>query len=128
MKHESVLTEAEIVQCYDDDASFQQNARTVEQAILTKLAEKAQPVAFNGWYCAHCQRGVDAGEVTCNEQHEACGRVISDDVPPPTPSALLEAAESVIDWIAGDYKEGSPEANALGNLIAAIEAHKKGQA
>ena len=38
---------------------------------------------FKGWYCAHCQRGVDGSEVTFNEQHEVCGRVITDDVPPP---------------------------------------------
>jgi len=36
----------------------------------------------NGWYCAHCQRGVDPIEVTFHEQHEECGRVITDDKPP----------------------------------------------
>ncbi len=35
-----------------------------------------------GWYCANCQRGVDAREVTFSEQHEACGRFIADDEPP----------------------------------------------
>lgn len=39
----------------------------------------AQP---QGWYCAHCQRGVDGSEVTYNEQHQECGRVITDDEPP----------------------------------------------
>jgi len=43
---------------------------------------EAQP----GWYCAHCQRGVDAREVTYSEQHEVCGRYIANDDPPP-PSA-----------------------------------------
>lgn len=38
--------------------------------------------ASNGWYCAHCQRGVDASEVTYHEQHTVCGRVITDDMPP----------------------------------------------
>src|SRR5690606_34344450 len=45
--------------------------------------------AFNGWYCAHCQRGVDASEVTYNEQHTVCGRVITDDLPPqPAPERV----------------------------------------
>lgn len=50
----------------------------------------AQPVPndeYIGWYCAHCERGVDASEVTYNEQHTVCGRVITDDKPPkPAPS------------------------------------------
>lgn len=37
---------------------------------------------YVGWYCAHCQRGVDASEVTYHEQHEVCGRVITNDRPP----------------------------------------------
>ena len=44
-----------------------------------------EPAAFNGWYCSRCQCGVDASEVTYHEQHTVCGRVITDDVPPPTP-------------------------------------------
>jgi hypothetical protein len=44
--------------------------------------EKQKPVAFKGWYCDHCQRGVDASEVTFHEQHTVCGRVITDDLPP----------------------------------------------
>lgn len=54
-------------------------------------AETGNPVsppaeAQPGWYCAHCQRGVDAREVTYSEQHEVCGRYIANDEPPP-PSA-----------------------------------------
>lgn len=53
------------------------------------LAPGAQPAPndeYIGWYCAHCERGVDASEVTYNEQHTVCGRVITDDKPPkPTP-------------------------------------------
>lgn len=41
---------------------------------------------FTGWYCAHCRRGVDSSEVTFHEQHQVCGRVITNDRPPP-PSA-----------------------------------------
>lgn len=53
-------------------------------------ALQSQPAApeFNGWYCAHCQRGVDAIEVTYHEQHTVCGRVITNDAPPaPQPAA-----------------------------------------
>lgn len=35
-------------------------------------ASGAQPAPndeYIGWYCAHCERGVDASEVTYNEQH-----------------------------------------------------------
>jgi len=35
-----------------------------------------------GWYCAHCQRGVRPCEVTFEETHTECGRCITDDVPP----------------------------------------------
>lgn len=45
-------------------------------------AAKAEPAEFKGWYCAHCQRGVDASEVTYHEQHTVCGRLITDDRPP----------------------------------------------
>jgi hypothetical protein len=39
---------------------------------------------YSGWYCSHCERGVDASEVTYHEQHTVCGRVISNDQPPKT--------------------------------------------
>lgn len=48
-------------------------------------APDTQPASsdeYVGWYCAHCERGVDASEVTYHEQHEVCGRVITDDRPP----------------------------------------------
>lgn len=54
----------------------------------THMGEHAQPAPsepsdeYVGWYCAHCERGVDASEVTYHEQHQACGRVITDDRPP----------------------------------------------
>ena len=44
-------------------------------------AQQQEP-EYKGWYCAHCQRGVDSSEVTNHEQHTVCGRVITDDVPP----------------------------------------------
>lgn len=43
--------------------------------------QPAEP-EHSGWYCAHCQRGVDSSEVTFHEQHLECGRVITDDSPP----------------------------------------------
>ena len=73
----------------------------------------AQPTPsdeYVGWYCAHCERGVDASEVTYHEQHTVCGRVITDDRPPksapiipegwklvpiePTPTMITAALES----------------------------------
>ena len=50
-------------------------------------AQPAPSDEYVGWYCAHCQRGVDASEVTYHEQHQVCGRVITEDKPPkPAPS------------------------------------------
>jgi len=51
---------------------------------------EAQP----GWYCVHCQRGVDAREVTYSEQHEVCGRYIANDDPPP-PSAPVGVDDGI---------------------------------
>ena len=67
---------------------------TADQMRAYALAalQSAQPAAaeYNGWYCAHCQRGVDAIEVTYHEQHTVCGRVITNDVPPaPQPAAAV---------------------------------------
>lgn len=55
-----------------------------------------QPDDFKGWYCAHCERGVDASEATFNEQHQECGRVITDDRPP-KPSLLQDVEEWIYD-------------------------------
>lgn len=57
--------------------------RAEKECSAVPRAEKA----FDGWYCAHCQRGVDASEVTFNEQHTECGRVITSDEPPTDTSA-----------------------------------------
>ena len=45
-------------------------------------AQPAPSDEYVGWYCAHCERGVDASEVTYHEQHQVCGRVITEDKPP----------------------------------------------
>ena len=56
--------------------------------------------AFNGWYCAHCQRGVDGSEVTYHEQHTVCGRVITDDVPPaPAPAQEVGLTDEQADAV-----------------------------
>lgn len=53
----------------------------------TAQVQDAPSDEYVGWYCAHCERGVDSSEVTYYEQHEVCGRVITNDRPPkPAPS------------------------------------------
>ncbi|MFG1331229.1 hypothetical protein V5F41_08230 [Xanthobacter autotrophicus] len=55
--------------------------------------EPSKPV-WRGWYCHHCQRGVDGSEVTFHEQHEVCGTYIGDAEPPPPEPAKAE----VVAW------------------------------
>lgn len=55
---------------------------------------------FTGWYCAHCQRGVDSSEVTFHEQHQACGRVITDDRPPAPGTAAAAPSQAAQDVLA----------------------------
>lgn len=64
------------------------NETWVEQA-ATAQASEPSAAEYKGWYCAHCQRGVDAREVTFSEQHEVCGRYIADDRPP-APARAVE--------------------------------------
>lgn len=64
----------------------------IEQALTQQRG--AEP--FKGWYCSHCQRGVDASEVTYHEQHTECGRVITDDEPPATPQPGAEALRELV--------------------------------
>lgn len=64
------------------------------------MGEPAQPAPsdeYVGWYCAHCERGVDASEVTYHEQHQACGRVITDDRPPKASGSVTEGWLRAID-------------------------------
>jgi hypothetical protein len=64
--------------------------------------ELAKPSA-QGWYCAHCERGVDPSEVTFNEAHEACGRIITNDEPPTAkPAAVPDTCRQKLK------KEGKP--------------------
>ena len=46
-------------------------------------ANGGEAAIYNGWYCAHCECGVDSSEVTFNEAHTVCGRIITHDEPPP---------------------------------------------
>lgn len=59
-------------------------------------AQPAPSDEYVGWYCAHCQRGVDASEVTYHEQHQVCGRVITEDKPP-KPAPNMPEGTSFID-------------------------------
>ena len=59
-------------------------------------AQPAPSDEYVGWYCAHCQRGVDASEVTYHEQHQVCGRVITEDKPP-KPAPNMPEGTSPID-------------------------------
>lgn len=60
----------------------------VDEALFDLRDELAKP-APQGWYCAHCERGVDPSEVTFNEAHEACGRIITNDEPPAAKPAAV---------------------------------------
>ena len=55
-----------------------------------KGTANAEQPAAKGWYCAHCQCGVDGSGVTFNEQHTVCGRVITDDCPPAKTGTLID--------------------------------------
>ena len=61
-------------------------------ALAGKPLPEQKPVEeYNGWYCAHCRRGVDGSEVTFREQHTECGRVITNDRPPaPLPEQVAQ--------------------------------------
>lgn len=56
-----------------------------------------------GWYCAHCQRDVDAREVTYSEHHDVCGRYIANDDPPPSVPVGVEWPLSLLR--AGHWRE-----------------------
>lgn len=106
-------------------------AETSATASVMGLAKPAAPVPFKGWYCAHCQRGVDASEVSYHEQHTACGRVISDDVPPAThpapgvPDADFDLICNAIDkadtiTMEGDYMLDSDDCIAVVRVMQAL--------
>lgn len=53
-------------------------------AALTAQAEQRGDVS--GWYCAHCQHGVDPVDVTFGETHVYCGYPVTDCPAPPAPA------------------------------------------
>ena len=146
MKHETVLTDEDALRAHKEvcDAGWEVNpivmVRHIEQAILTKLAEKAQPVA---WAAPNPYRPEML--MLTVEKTEFGGRpLVYGDIPHPTaPSALLEAAEKALEVIQRcnplasygrigtrdvDQAEFQREMNQTETALrAAIEAHKKGQ-
>lgn len=92
-----------------------QTVNVAFDALRERLAQPEQEPEYKGWYCAHCQRGVDGSEVTYNEQHTVCGRVITDDVspritlaqpaPPPEQEPVVWVKEDVCK---GQYIDGRP--------------------
>lgn len=72
-------------------------------AIRAAIAQEQEP-EYKGWYCAHCERGVDGSEVTLHEQHEVCGRVITNDVPPKP--VMQEPVISEVFRICDAYESG----------------------
>lgn len=71
-----------------DEKLVDKAVEAIEKALASEAkeqpAQQQQEPEYKGWYCAHCQRGVDSSEVTYHEQHTVCGRVITDDLPPMT--------------------------------------------
>lgn len=135
MKHETVLTEIEkleIVRPYfgvDLELVALTAAAKIEQAILTKLADATQPVA---WRVQHI-----SGDWTVRETptypstgHYKAGSLQPIYTHPPIPSALLEAAENACDFLRlvadceGDLCKAEEVAD---KLQFAIKAHKKCQ-
>jgi hypothetical protein len=113
--------------------SVAQNFATRAAWQLAKQAEKAQPVAW-GCKCRVCgewQKSTPSGMVCAYGHGGAPGINVRLYERPPTPSALLEAAEKFFGlqhiWDdQGVLPDGYWEAS--DTLCAAIEAHKKGQA
>jgi hypothetical protein len=82
----------------EDDANILANEALAALSLLQTIEGSAEP-KYVGWYCAHCERGVDGSEVTYHEQHEVCGRVISNDRPPKRPSLSVdEVVRVVTQW------------------------------
>lgn len=101
------------------------SARQMREAL-----QSAQPAApqYNGWYCAHCQRGVDASEVTFHEQHTVCGRVITNDAPPalqPAAAVSDEEIDAAVLHATGFDGIGLQDMNRFDcrDIARAVEAH-----
>lgn len=98
--------------CHDGDWAqrlFESQGTTARALARTPAPPPGPKPVRWGWYCPHCQRGVDGSEVTFHEQHLACGTYIGDAEPPPPEPAkvevvdhrkLLEKAVSALDYFA----------------------------
>ncbi|MFZ2172344.1 MAG: hypothetical protein WAW61_22250 [Methylococcaceae bacterium] len=104
---------------------------------LPLYASPQQPPAkptltFNGWYCPHCETGVDPSDVTFSEHHQVCGTFIGDTEPPelekPDPVAwkesIIEHLQSLYDTDGITDNEGDPLIY-LNDAICAIDEHVK---
>lgn len=80
-REESVKKPLECVVVEKDWPEYEPTWKAIEARVTGAHAQPAPNDEYVGWYCAHCQRGVDASEVTYHEQHEVCGRVITNDRP-----------------------------------------------
>lgn len=81
-----------------DDGGAEPILDAIEELKAKAEPQPAQPTPnddYNGWYCAHCQCGVDVTEVTYREQHTACGRVITNDRQPAQPTPELVPADAI---------------------------------
>ena len=78
------------------------SVQNVIGAMLQSAPQQPADPLNGGWYCAHCQRGVDPSEVTYHEQHEACGRVITNDVPPPPADKWMRCSKRMFSEADGD--------------------------
>jgi hypothetical protein len=132
MKHETVLTDWDKQEIHNQTGAGHGMICLVEDFILTKQAEKAQPVAYRIKTFGSVHKFVVRADVA--EEHEyKLGEIHGPDkvtvdalyAHPPTSTALLEAAEA----ISRSAELGQSVINGflLIDLRAAIEAHKKGQ-
>ena len=77
----------------DASDAFRVDVLRSYEAMLQSAPQQPADPLNGGWYCAHCQRGVDSSEVTYHEQHEACGRVITNDVLPQPADQWVRCSE-----------------------------------
>ena len=86
-----------------------------------------------GWYCAHCERGVDSSEVTFHEQHQECGRIITSDYPPKKDTvrvpveAISVLQENLRDKDAGVIRLGIRDNDATRKAIETIFKAAQGE-
>lgn len=98
---------------YCDNGDFEMVAHEIAEAAVQDVMKSVKPEEFHGWYCAHCQHGVDASDVTFHEQHTVCGRMIANDVPPrpqasaavpDVPQGAIHNGRAFADRLESEYK------------------------